>query len=69
MDNSDRKPLPLEGIDIERLIAERRERIIELEARGMPAEGADELWDVLSGMLEELKRHQALAVTNVKSPV
>ena len=50
---------PLDGVDTERLIAEHRGRIIELEAHGMPSEQANELWDVLAGILEEMKRHRA----------
>jgi len=46
------------GTDAERLVAEYRETIIKLEAHGLPEErGA--LWDVLDGMLADMKRQQA----------
>jgi hypothetical protein len=52
---------PLDGIDAERLVAEHRERIIKLEADGLPSEeDVDGLWDALGDILAEMKRHQAL---------
>lgn len=45
-------------LNTERLLAEYRETIIKLEAHGSPEErGA--LWDVLDGMLADMKRQQA----------
>jgi hypothetical protein len=60
---------PLGGYDMERLVAEHRERIIALEAHGMPAEDADELWDVLADILAQMKRHQTLGGPEGKLPV
>ena len=42
--------------DSERLVAEYRERIVKLEAHGLPEGGA--LWDVLGDILADIKRHQ-----------
>jgi hypothetical protein len=53
-------PLRLDGIDAERLVAEHRERIVKLEADGLPSEDVDGLWDALGDILAEMKRHQAL---------
>jgi hypothetical protein len=46
--------------DPERLIAEHRARIVQLEADGLPSEGSDVLWDVLGEILTDMKRQQAL---------
>jgi len=44
-------------INVEHLLAQYRERIIDLEAHGLP--DGDALWDVMDGILAEMKRHQA----------
>ena len=48
------------GHDVERLIAEHRERIISLEADGLPSDDANALWDALGEILTDMKRQQAL---------
>jgi hypothetical protein len=48
------------GHDPDRLIAEHRERIIALEAHGLPSQAADGLWDVMGDILAEMKRRQGL---------
>ena len=48
--------LPPNGSDAERLVSEYRERIIELEAHGLPGEGSA-LWRVLDDILADIKRH------------
>ena len=54
-------PLPQDsnGRDPLRLVAEHRERIIALEAHGLP-EG-DAPWDAMGEILAEMKRQQELA--------
>jgi len=47
---------PASSINVEHLLAQYRERIIDLEAHGLP--GGDALWDVMDGILAEMKRHQ-----------
>ena len=59
----------LAGLDMERLLEEHRERIVELEANGIPSNDAQELWDALAGMLAEMKRHQAVVGPDGKFPV
>ena len=44
----------------ERLLAEHRERLIALEAHGLPSEDADRLWDAMGDILAEMKRHKGL---------
>jgi len=56
-----------DGHDAERLVAEHRERIITLEADGLPSEDVDGLWDVLGDILAEMKRHQALIIPDAMS--
>ena len=51
---------PADADSKERLVAKHRERIIQLEAHGAPFEDSDELWDVLEGILAEVKRHRAV---------
>jgi hypothetical protein len=58
----------LDASDTARLVAAHRERIIELEAHGMPADAADELWDVLADILAELKRQKAVTAPETRSP-
>ena len=53
-------PIDPKGRDPLRLIAEHRERIIALEAHGLPEEG-EGLWDVMGDILAEMKRQQELA--------
>lgn len=60
---------PADSSETERLVAEHRERIIELEAHGMAADELDKLWDVLADILAEMKRHQALGGPEGQSPV
>jgi len=48
-----------EPSDVERLLAQYRETIIELEAHGSPDERGT-LWDVLGAMLADMKRQQSL---------
>lgn len=48
------------GTDTERLVAECRDKIIKLEAHGMPGE-ADALWDALDEILAGIRRHQPIA--------
>jgi hypothetical protein len=47
------------GTDTERLVAEYRDRIIKLEAHGMPGE-AGALWDALDEILADIRRHQPI---------
>jgi hypothetical protein len=57
MDNPALSPVPSNGVDVERLVAEYREKIVKLEAHGLPEEhGA--LWDVLGDILADIKRCQ-----------
>ena len=44
-------------VNVEHLMAEYRERIIDLEAHGLP--NGEALWDVMDTILAEMKRHQA----------
>jgi hypothetical protein len=58
----------LDAPDTARLVAAHRERIIELEAHGMPTDAAaDELWTVLADILEELKRQQGVTGPETQS--
>jgi hypothetical protein len=50
---------PVNLLDPQRLIAEQRERLIELEARGWPGDQPDELWNRMGALLADLKRQQA----------
>jgi hypothetical protein len=63
-DNAMTQPVPTSldssGSDPLRLIAEHRERIIALEAHGLPPEQGEGLWDVMSDILAEMKRQQEL---------
>lgn len=59
MNNQD-APIPAARIDTHRILDAHRERIIELEADGMAADEVEELWDVMAGLLAEMKLHQAL---------
>jgi hypothetical protein len=52
--------LPSTNRDAQRLLADQRERIIALEAHGLPSKDADGLWDAMSDILAEMKRHQGL---------
>ena len=53
----DEQPLtPPAGINVEQLMAAYRERIIDLEAHGLP--DGETLWDVMDTILAEMKRHQ-----------
>jgi hypothetical protein len=45
------------GINVEHLMAKYRERIIDLEAHGLP--DGEALWEVMDTILTEMKRHQA----------
>lgn len=56
MDEQSSAPAGLNGINVEHLLAEYRERIIDLEAHGLP--GGEALWDVMDTILAEMKRHQ-----------
>jgi hypothetical protein len=58
MTNQTSDALP-NAVDTERLLAEYRETIIKLEAHGSPEE-RDALWEVLGGILADMKRQQAL---------
>jgi hypothetical protein len=59
MNNQDAKS-PSDLIDTHRILDAHRERLIELEADGIAADDAEGLWDVMAGLLAEMKRHQAL---------
>lgn len=48
--------LPSNAYDPDRLIAEHRERIIALEAHGLPSADSDGLWDVMGDILAQVKR-------------
>jgi hypothetical protein len=51
---------PFDAADTERLVEKHRQQIIELEAHGAPSEDTEQLWDVLAGILAEVKRHRAI---------
>jgi len=53
--------VPSNDQDAQRLLVEHRERIIALEAHGLPSEDADGLWNAMGDILAEMKRHQGLA--------
>ena len=56
--------LPSNAYDPDRLIAQHRERIIALEAHGLPSEDADGLWNAMGELLADMKRQQGLIRSN-----
>jgi hypothetical protein len=57
MDDQPTTPPVSSAINLEHLMAVYRERIIDIEAHGLPDGGA--LWDVMDSILAEMKRHSA----------
>jgi hypothetical protein len=60
MNNQPSSARPPTYHDVERLVAEYRERIVNLEAHGLPTDGDGAPWDVLDDMLADIKRQQAV---------